>query len=99
MANWEQFGTLAKLDFSIHGTPSNQTATVYANSRNMVELIVMVEILDKNDKSLNVSDQELKDALYVCHSETGENLKSPWLVSNDPNEYISESYGPHSICV
>lgn len=57
----------------------------------MVELIITVEVLDKNDKRLNVTDEELKETLYVCHSETGESLKSPWLVSDDANEYIIEA--------
>lgn len=89
MANWEQFGSLVKLDFSIHGTPDNQAANVYANGRNMVELIITVDVRDGNDKRLDVTDDELKKELYVCHSETGESLKSPWVVSDDPNEYVN----------
>lgn len=89
--NWRQFGSLAKLDFVIHGTPENQTAKIYANSRHMVEAIITVQILDSNDKKLNVNDDELKKELYFCHFETGENLGSPWTISDNPNDYLIEA--------
>lgn len=57
-ANWSQFGRLAKLDFVIHGTPEDQIAKIYASSRNMVEIIITVEILDNDGKKLNVTDDD-----------------------------------------
>lgn len=88
MADWDQFSTLGRLSFVITGVPEDQTAKVYANSLNMVEAVVTVELFAKDDQPLNVSDDELKAQLYFCHFETGEELKSPWMISDDPNDYV-----------
>lgn len=89
--NWKQFGSLLKLDLAIHGTPDGQKTQIYANSMHMVEAIITVELHDNDGKPLNVTDDQLRKALYFCHYETGQEIKSPWMISDEPNEYIIDT--------
>lgn len=92
--NWDQFGNLRKLDFVIHGTDQNDVATVYANSRHMLQIIVTVEVFDKTEKNkLNITDDEISKALYFCHADTGNTLGSPWTISDNPGEYVTNGDG------
>lgn len=88
--NWDQFGSLNKLDFVFHGMDERDLLTLYANSRHMLQIIVSVEIFDKTEeKKLNVTDDEIRNAIYFCYADTGNTLGSPWTISDYPGEYLT----------
>lgn len=87
-SNWKDFSKVAKLDINLHGTPDALSAEIYANSRHMIEAVITVQLQDKSEKPLNVTDDELKRALYLCRFDEGTKLKSPWKISDKKTEYI-----------
>lgn len=88
MANiWQNFGRLVKLDFVINGTLIQNDYCVYANTRNRIEIIITIEIEDKNGGKLNVTYDELQKRLFMVNSLTDAVLDDPWKIHDRANEY------------
>lgn len=52
-----------------------------------VEILITLRIERSDDKSLRLSDNELKEALYLCNYRTGAKISAPWIISFEENEY------------
>lgn len=87
--NWNQFWALAKLDFVVLGAPSGQPAKIYANGKNMVEVVITIQMLNKEHQKMTVSEEQLRKALYFCEFDSGDELSSSWLIADQPNEYVN----------
>lgn len=85
-SNWDSFGRLIELDLFFKDV-SNRSAGIYANGRNRIELKIAVQILDRNNNPLILTENDLKDQIYFCDYEDGRPLESKWTVSNTSNEY------------
>lgn len=88
-SNWSRFGSISKLDIAINGIALNEMATVYANSKNLLEIIVTIEILDNNDDVIPFTEDELKGQIYFCNYTTGGLIGSPWKIESSPNDYTN----------
>lgn len=99
MSIWNSFGKLATLDFRYENIASGVKPQIYANSRNQVEIIISVKVIDKNNKdevlSLTPDDfyigEDLnnnteKASLYLCDT-SGKKINSPWKLSKEKGDY------------
>lgn len=99
MSIWNSFGKLATLDFGYENIASGVKPQIYANSRNQVEILISVKVIDKNNKdevlSLTPDDfyigEDLnnnteKASLYLCDT-SGKKINSPWKLSKEKGDY------------
>lgn len=100
MSIWNSFGKLATLDFVYGDIVSGVKPEIYANSRNQVEIIISVKVIDKNNKdevlSLtphdfyigeDLNNNKEKASLYLCDPSTGERISSLWKLSKEKGDY------------
>jgi len=83
---WNNFKKLNTLSIDFANNLSRQ-ATIFANSNNQVELLVTLSIEGTDGNLLWLSDDELKEALYLCNYRTGEKISDPWIISFEENDY------------
>ncbi len=85
-SQWDAFGRLATLSIQYAHSLSN-TATIFANGKNQIEVFISIQINDTNGSTLNISENELKKAVYLCNYRTGKSLPANWLVTFNENKY------------
>ena len=94
---YDKFGYLAGLNIQYQGT-AKESAVIYGNGLNMIEVIVKVKIMDKNDDQIPVemTKDEMEKSIFLCDYQTGEKIPfdseygvtSDWRVSFNKNDYL-----------
>lgn len=72
-----QFNKLRTLDIKYSNHLENG-AYIYANGKNCISVTLTCEILDKDNKIIELSENDLSMMLYLCKYRNGELLQSPW---------------------
>ncbi|WP_392435875.1 hypothetical protein ACF3VQ_21600 (plasmid) [Yersinia sp. HM-2024] len=73
MAYNDNFDKLSSLKIFYPASTLN-SATIYGNGRNQVEVMVGVKILDSDQKPLVMTEQELRSSIFLCDYYTGEKV-------------------------
>lgn len=87
MTQWNNFQQLTRLDVVCHDVANGINPIIYGNSRNQAKITIIVGVEDNSGNPLQLSQNDVKHLLYICDSETGEKISSPWQLSDDANEY------------
>ncbi|MEN8518036.1 hypothetical protein [Burkholderia sp. RS02] len=69
----DSFYSISKLEISYLDFQS-KTATIYANGKNQVAVMARVRLEDKDGRMVNISEDVVKNALYLCDYNTGYEL-------------------------
>lgn len=72
-----QFNKLRTLDIK-YSNHLESGAYIYGNGKNCVSVTLTCEILDKNNKIIELSEKDLNSMLYLCKYRNGEALQNPW---------------------
>lgn len=84
--SWDDFKKLNTLTVEFAKSTARQ-ATIFANGKNQVEVLVSISMQATDGKELNISIDELKNALYLCNYHTGNKLPLALEASYDEQEY------------
>jgi len=93
MSNWDSFGKLATLDFSYGNIAPGVIPQIYANSKNQVEILISVKVIDKANKdkvlSLTPDDFYIREDLNTNDLNTNTEKASLYLCDPTTGERIS----------
>jgi len=93
---WKEFNKLHTLSIQYANSALRQ-ASIYANGHNQVHILVTVKVSGLDNKPLQITQQDLQQALYLCDYHTGNRLSAPWIISFVENAYNQAlSYRPIS---
>ncbi|MGP3051496.1 NlpC/P60 family protein [Serratia ureilytica] len=97
---YDKFDYLAGLNIHYQGT-SKESAIIYGNGLNMIEVIVKVKIMDGGTNStppapIEMTNSEMKNSIFLCDYQTGEKIPfdfefgitSDCRVSFNKNDYL-----------
>ncbi|WP_224654029.1 NlpC/P60 family protein [Pectobacterium versatile] len=92
---YDKFNYLAGLNIQYQGT-AKESAIIYGNGLNMIEVIVKVKIMDSGTAPIEMTNDEMKNSIFLCDYQTGERIpfdfeygiKSDWRVSFNKNDYL-----------
>lgn len=94
---YSDFGYLAGLKIEYPGT-AKESAVIYGNGLNMVEVLVKVKIMNYREPSapVEMTKDEMEKSIFLCDYQTGERIpfdsepeiKSDWRVSFNKNDYL-----------
>lgn len=84
--SWEDFKRLNTLSLGFAESMAKQ-ATIFGNGKNQVEILVTLSMQGTDNQPLEISKEELLDAIYLCDYRTGEILSAPWTYRPKPNEF------------
>ncbi|OTA15179.1 hypothetical protein Xvie_01090 [Xenorhabdus vietnamensis] len=93
MSYYDNFKRLDDLTIAFTGSTSNN-AKIYGNGLNQVEIIVGVKIIDENDKPVTMTQDDLKNSIFLCDYTTGDGISnngssSTWNYSYNENDYTT----------
>jgi len=98
MSKWDDFWKLQSLDIKFSNV-SSDGVFIYENGLNTISLTITCKIIDKNNKIIDFSENELRESIYLCEYRNGQSISSPWEVVNTPGDYegpVSNDYLQHS---
>lgn len=85
---WNDFKKLIHLSLYYTDSSGNENAIIYANNKNQAKIGIRVRAINKEDKSLNITSEDLSGRIFLCDSKTGNKIdESKWTLSEDDNGY------------
>lgn len=87
MSNWNEFYRLSSLRISFKDSLSG-SAIIYGNSRNQIAISIYVNVMASVTEELKLTEDELFDALYLCHYRDGTRLSDDWELTRVPGNYV-----------
>lgn len=84
--SWKNFKKLNTLSLGFAESLAKQAA-IFGNDKNQVEILVTLSMEGTDNQPLEISQEELLNAIYLCDYRTGEILSSPWTYNSKPNEF------------
>lgn len=87
MSVWDTFYRLAELSIDLRDS-GGSNATIYGNGRNQVAVTIRVRVLASANEELNLTDNDIFKAVYLCNYTDGKPLSGKWELKQEGGDYV-----------